>query len=155
MRRLTLLTLLLAAGCSPEAPCTAIGTPVGVSLHIAAPLAAEASAATMEVCWDGACKQVGVELRPSTRAARETCSGDSCRADEERTGEKNGFGDVAGLPKRPVTIRLTLHGAGAKPLLERRLEVTPKGRFPNGPECGEGGPNVVLTVAADGSVQEG
>lgn len=135
--------------------CTAIGTPVGVGLRIAGPLAAEASAATMEVCWDGACKQVSVELRPSTRAARETCSGDSCRAEEVRTGEKNGFGDVVGLPKRPVTIRLTLRGATAKPLLERRLEVTPKGRFPNGPECGESGPNVVLTVAADGSLREG
>ncbi|MFC5829278.1 hypothetical protein [Nonomuraea insulae] len=157
MLRLALLAtaLLLTAGCSEEVMCTAIGTPVGVGVTVKGRLAAEAGSAVMEVCWDGACKQARAELYPSSRAGQESCSGDTCSVTAVPTEDKHGFGDVAGLPKRPVEVRLALRGGGSEPVLERTVKVTPKGSFPNGPECGEAGPQIVLTVEGDGTVREG
>ncbi|GAA3706862.1 hypothetical protein GCM10022224_085460 [Nonomuraea antimicrobica] len=149
-----LLALLLTAACSDEVICTAIGTPVGVSVNVKAPLAARAESAEMEVCWDGSCERTRADLYPSTRPGTQTCSGDSCGVSAVPTADKHGFGDVQGLPKRQVQVRLTLRDAGSEPILERTVAVTPKGRFPNGPRCGEGGPNAVLTVEADGTLRE-
>ncbi|MEV4170856.1 hypothetical protein [Nonomuraea sp. NPDC049709] len=156
MRRLVWLVpaLLLVTGCSPSVPCTLIGTPVGVGVHVKGPLADRSGSVELEVCWDGACKQARAGLYPSSRAGRETCSGDTCAMTGVPTGEKHGFGDVEGLPERPVEVRLTLRGGGSDPVLERTVTVTPKGRYPNGPECGEGGPNAVLTIEGDGTVRE-
>ncbi|MEO3791497.1 hypothetical protein ABGB14_14935 [Nonomuraea sp. B10E15] len=157
MHRLALIVALFAAlpaGCSEGTPCTLIGTPVGVSVMVRAPVAAQADTAEMEVCWDGACRRAVAELRTVRRAGEETCDGDTCSVTAVPTADKSGFGTVEGLPKRPVEVRLTLKGAGSEPVAEHAVTVTPKGRFPNGPGCGEGGPNVVLTVEADGTVRE-
>ncbi|MEU6710477.1 hypothetical protein ABZ897_03260 [Nonomuraea sp. NPDC046802] len=153
MRRLVLLAALLA-GCSSTHPCTMVGTPVGVSVHVQAPLAARAQSVSMEVCWDGSCRPVRSDLMPSTKADGSTCSGDTCSATAVETGDKNTFGDVQGLPARAVRVRLKLLDAEAAPVFDRTLDVTPKMRYPNGPECGAGGPNAVLTVGADGTVRE-
>ncbi|MEV4468405.1 MULTISPECIES: hypothetical protein [Nonomuraea] len=152
--RAPLAALLLAcAACSTTVECTAIGTPVGVSLAVRAPLAARAQEADLEVCWDGSCRRARAELFPTTRAGEQTCSGDTCSVTAVPTGDKHGFGGVAGLPARPVEVRLTLRDAQAKPLLERTVRATPKERFPNGPQCGAGGPNTTVTVMPDGSVR--
>ncbi|MEV0383799.1 hypothetical protein [Nonomuraea sp. NPDC050643] len=150
-----LAALLFAAGCSNERPCTAIGTPVGVGVQVEGALADKAQTAVMEVCWDGACRQARTDLQPSTQAVEQTCpEGDSCSATMAPTGGKHGFANVAGLAKRPVEVRLTLRDAASAPVMERTVTATPKGRFPNGPECGEGGPNIELTIEADGTVRE-
>ncbi|WP_201761470.1 MULTISPECIES: hypothetical protein [unclassified Nonomuraea] len=155
MHRLALIAALFAvalSGCSDGSECTAIGTPVGVSVRVKAPIAASAETAEMQVCWDGACKPARAELRVSQETGEGGCDGDTCEATAVPTDDKVGFATVPGLPKQPVEVRLTLRGS--EPVAEHTLTVTPKGRFPNGPECGEGGPNVVLTVEADGTVRE-
>ncbi|WP_188187434.1 hypothetical protein [Nonomuraea sp. SYSU D8015] len=157
MHRLAWLAVAgaLITGCSPDAPCTLIGTPVGVSVNVKGPPAGRAAATSMEVCWDGACKTARAELMPSTRPGKETCSGDTCSMSAVPDGGKHAFGDVPGLPDRPVRVRLTLLDAEGEPVLERTLDVTPRLRYPNGPECGAGGPQAVLTVEGDGVVREG
>ncbi|MER6951656.1 hypothetical protein ABT294_47330 [Nonomuraea sp. NPDC000554] len=158
MRRLAVIVaaaaMLTGCGSEPPHPCTLIGTPVGVGLTVEAPLAAKVRSATLEVCWDGSCRRPRLELFQGSRAGEQTCSGDTCSAVAVPTAEKQGFADVAGLPKRLVEVRLTLRGARGASLLDRTVRVTPKGRFPNGPECGEGGPNAMLTVDGGGSVRE-
>ncbi|MEU8395647.1 hypothetical protein AB0C28_10700 [Nonomuraea sp. NPDC048892] len=146
---------LLTAGCSDARPCTLIGARVGLSVHVRAPLAARAESVEMDVCWDGSCRQARTPLHPSSRPGQETCSGDTCAAPAVPTGDENGFGEVQGLPERPVRVRLTLRGAGTEPVLERTIEVTPRGVFPNGPDCGKAGPQAVLTVEGDGTVRSG
>ncbi|TMR14911.1 hypothetical protein ETD86_28105 [Nonomuraea turkmeniaca] len=146
------LACALLAGCSADRDCTAIGTPVGLSVHVNGPLAGRATAVSMEVCWDGACKPAHVELMPSTRPGKESCSGDTCSVTAVPDGGKHAFGDVPGLPDRPVRVRLALLDAEGAPVLDRMLDLTPRLRYPNGPACGAGGPNAVLTVEGDGLV---
>lgn len=145
----------LLTACSSGKQCTAIGTQVGVGVQIKGPLAARASSASMEVCWDGGCEEARVELQPTRRTVTETCAGDTCSATSVPDGGKHAFGDVPGLPERPVRVRLALLDAGGEPVLERAIDVTPRLRYPNGPDCGGGGPNAALTVEGDGVVREG
>jgi hypothetical protein len=154
MRRLLwpVLACALLTGCSADPECTTIGTPVGVSVHVKGPLAGRAAAASMEVCWDGACKSAHVELMPSIRPGKESCSGDTCSVTAVPDGGKHAFGDLPGLPDRPVRVRLRLLDADEAPILDRGLDVTPRLRYPNGPDCGAGGPNAVLTVDGAGLV---
>jgi hypothetical protein len=156
MHRLAVLAAVsaLLTGCQSGTTCTEIYALVGVGVNIEAPLAARTETVSMQVCWDGACRPADVTLSPSTRMESSTCSGDTCSARAVRTGDKHGFGEVEGLPKRPVEVRLKLLGATAHPVLERTVTVTPKGSFPNGPDCGEGGPSTAITVSRDGVVRE-
>ncbi|MBC6459805.1 hypothetical protein [Actinomadura sp. HBU206391] len=136
--------------------CTAVGTPVGVGLEIEPPFAAKVASATMKICWDGVCHTPVIHLSPSTRAGRQSCAGDrpedTCGVAAERTGGQHGFGAAPGLPKKPVEVTLVLRDSSGGRLLHRRLTVTPEGAFPNGPNCGEGGPQAGLVVA-DGQVR--
>ncbi|MEV0613063.1 hypothetical protein AB0I81_07030 [Nonomuraea sp. NPDC050404] len=145
---------LLTTACAPEIACTAIGSMEGVQVTVEPAMAGRVESLAMEVCWDGSCKRSSPELMPETRPGEQTCSGDTCGVEAVRTGGKFGFGTVAGLPKRPVEVRLTLREAGSEPVLERTIKVTPKATFPNGPDCGEGAPQAALIVAADGTVRE-
>ncbi|GAA2865178.1 hypothetical protein [Nonomuraea rubra] len=157
MLRLTLLLLATLTACSSgERPCTMMASLEGVHVDVDQAVAARAEHLAIEVCWDGACRRSSGELMPATRQGEQTCSGDTCSVTAVRTGAKFGFGTVSGLPKRPVEVRLTLSGAGgSEPVPARTIRVTPKATFPNGPDCGEGAPQVKLTVAADGTVREG
>lgn len=150
---LAAVLLLTCAACGGEVECTAIGTPVGVGVTVRAPLAARAQEAEVEICWDGSCRRARIELLAGTRASGQDCSGGTCAATAVPTGDKHGFAGVAGLPARPVEIRLTLRGEGSRPLLEGKVRATPKERYPHGPRCGAGGPNTTVTVGADGNVQ--
>ncbi|MGW4801694.1 hypothetical protein ACWEPC_55685 [Nonomuraea sp. NPDC004297] len=153
MIRLIVLLLACVTACSNETVCTARGSLEGVHVNVDKAVAGRAESLAMEVCWDGACQEASTELMPSTVAGNQTCSGEVCSAEAVRTGGKFGFASIAGLPKRPVEVRLTLKGA--EPVPARTIKVTPKATFPNGPDCGEGSPQAVLTIAADGSVREG
>ncbi|MFG1943044.1 hypothetical protein [Nonomuraea sp. NPDC048826] len=143
------LAALLTA-CSDSRPCTMIGTRVGVGLTVEAPLASQVDRAELEVCLPDGCRTYEPDLHPVTAAAETTCSGDTCSARMRETGGKQGFADVPGLPKSPVRVRVTLLDADGRTLLDRGLDVTPEGRFPNGPDCGEGGPNALLVAGPDG-----
>ena len=41
-------------------------------------------------------------------------------------------------------MTVTLRDATGKRLLNRQIDVTPRAVFPNGPDCGESGPQVTL-----------
>ncbi|RAY13849.1 hypothetical protein DPM19_19135 [Actinomadura craniellae] len=136
--------------------CTAIGGLTGIGLDVAPSLAAGVERASLRVCWDGACHTPELRLDPATSAAPQTCTGtgpdDTCGASVVRTGGLTGFAMVPDLPKRPVQVTLKLHGSGPEPALDRSLTVTPRGSFPNGPDCGEQGVQARLT-AEDGRLR--
>ncbi|MFE3449491.1 hypothetical protein ACFXJ8_11200 [Nonomuraea sp. NPDC059194] len=106
-------------------------------------------------CWGGSCRTARLELHWGSGVARQTCDGETCTAESEPTGDKKGFVEVAGLPKSPVEVALRLTGQAGEVLVERELTVTPEGVFPNGPDCGEAGPQAVIAVTGAGQVGEG
>ncbi|WP_158886694.1 hypothetical protein [Amycolatopsis anabasis] len=152
--------LFLATACGAPAgagdghPCTEIGTPVGISIDIAAPLADRARAVNVTVCWAGSCQAPRVDLFPSSEAGQSGCAGEVCSAQARPTGAKHGFADVPGLPASPVRVTLALVSESGSTFSERVLEVTPALAYPNGPDCGAGGPQAGLTVAPDGTVTQ-
>jgi len=135
-------------GGASERPCTGIGAQAGVGLDIAPPMAARTAKAVLKICWDSSCRTRRIHLSPSTRSVPTDCTGrepdDVCGAAAVRTGGKNGFADLPGLPKRPIKVTVILSDAVGKHFLNRRIDVTPKAVFPNGPGCGEGGPQAAL-----------
>ncbi|MFG1999561.1 hypothetical protein ACGFNU_10485 [Spirillospora sp. NPDC048911] len=141
-----------------DRPCTAIGSREGVSLDIKAPYAAKVASASMRICWNGTCRTSTVELMGSSTTVPQGCTGDapddSCGAVASPTGDKNGFAEVTGIPKSPVQVTVDLRDASGERLLSKRLDVTPRATFPNGPECGEGRPQTGIVVAADAGVTE-
>jgi hypothetical protein len=65
------------------------------------------------------------------------------------TGGKHGFAELPGLPASPVRVTLTLDGGRPQ-----TLEVRPAFLYPNGPNCGGGGPQAQLIVGPDGVATE-
>jgi hypothetical protein len=160
MRVLPLLAMLLAAvtacgapaGSGGEVACTAIGTPVGIGIDVS-PHADKADSATLVACWQAGCTTRTVRLYPTSGDGTTTCTGDkpsdSCSVGQIPTGGKDGFADLPGLPASPVRVTLTLEGGRPQ-----TLEVTPAFSYPNGPNCGGGGPQAQLIVGPDGVVTE-
>lgn len=156
--------LLAATGCgtagaaAPGGACTEMGARVGIAVDVAAPLAAKARHATLEVCWNGTCQTKRVELFPATRAGDTTCAGDQpgdvCSAPAHVTGGRHGFADLPDLPELPVSAAFTLTGSDGGTITEQRVEITPKLVYPNGPDCPPGGPQAGLVVDSRGVVHE-
>jgi hypothetical protein len=144
------LTVLGACGSGVHAgrACTDVGAASGVGLDIAPPVAARVARASMTVCHDGACRTSAVLLTPSTTARPEGCSGGACGALAVPTGGRHGFGDFPALPKRPVRVTVVLRNTSGRRLLDQSVTVSPKGVFPNGPHCGEAGPQARVVVTA-------
>jgi hypothetical protein len=159
---LALVTVLSACassgGAGSEHACTLIAASTGISVRIAPPLAADVSAATLEACWDGECREEHLHLSPSTAAGETTCTGDgaddACSAQVIVNGGKQAFIDLPDLPTAPVRITLNLSDLGGDSILERTLDVTPRSTYPNGPDCGGGGTQARLAVDADGNVSD-
>jgi hypothetical protein len=150
-----ILAVVAVSGCAPEHACTAIGTPVGVSVTVAAPIAPGVRSAELEVCWSGTCRHPALTLYPGTAAVPDTCptAPDApCGARMTSTGTLTGFADVPDLPRTPVTVHLTLTGDTTRDL---RTEATPTVSYPNGPDCGEGGPQVAVHVTDTGELRPG
>ncbi|WP_067461735.1 hypothetical protein [Actinomadura macra] len=132
-------------------PCTLIGSLPGVGVDIRPPFAARVASASLRVCWNGTCRRPRIELSPSSTSVSTGCDGGeldaACGASASPDGGKTGFARVTGLPKKPVRIFLVLRDARGRKLLDRRVGLTPKPSFPNGPHCGEGDPQAGLVVA--------
>ncbi|WP_158842747.1 hypothetical protein [Saccharothrix deserti] len=152
--------LLLATACGSTnagdgVPCTAIGTPVGVSVDVTHP---EVVSGTIEVCWDTSCATPALELHPSSKVASTTCTGtdpdDSCGARTEPTEGMTGFANLPELPARPVTATVRLLDQSGSVLVDRQIAVSPEMVYPNGPDCPAGGPQAGISVGSDGSVTE-
>jgi hypothetical protein len=115
-----------------------------------------AARVSLEACWDGSCRTVPVELRPATTVGPTSCSGhrpaDVCSAQLRRLGGSSGFADLPELPERRVRVTLTVTGVQGQRLVHHTLELTPRAVYPNGPDCGAGGPQAHLVVGAKGHI---
>ncbi|MDN3357948.1 hypothetical protein [Actinomadura sp. DC4] len=152
---LALLALIPACGSAAGSgsECSLVGGRTGVGLEVRPPLAAGVARASMRICRGDACRTSAVRLDPSTTTRPGGCSGGTCSGTAVRTGGVQGFVDVPGLPKAPVTVTVVLRDASGGRVLDRTLTVTPKGVFPNGPRCGEAGRQTGV-VAAGGRLTE-
>ncbi|MGH3437188.1 MAG: hypothetical protein ACRDRN_12055 [Sciscionella sp.] len=157
------LLLVAATGCAKSESseghaCTLIGTPVGIGVDIAAPMAARTRAATLLACWHGSCTMRTLTLRPTTTEGHPSCTGtqpsDSCSVRSVRTGGKNGFADLPRLPLKLVRVTLTLTGNGGNVLMHRTLHITPRQTYPNGRTCPSGGAQANVTVDASGRLSQ-
>lgn len=154
----TCLVVLTACGTevsSGERPCTMIAAPPGIGLDIQPPYAAKVTDASMKICWNGVCREPDLTLTPTTTAVPQGCTGQgpdaACGAAVSPDGGKHGFANVQGLPTTPVQITVVLRNSAHKPLLTRKLDVTPQPAYPNGKECDKGGPQARLVVT-DGRI---
>ncbi|MGA6165792.1 hypothetical protein [Amycolatopsis magusensis] len=155
MRALVPLVFLLAllSACSGvEFACTAIGSQSGVSVEVDPAVAPQVDSGTLELCWDGRCRTVDLELYQSTVPAETTCEGEVCSARMRQTGGKHAFGTVLDLPLTEVQATLRLTGTE---VVTATLPLTPEQTYPNGPHCGAGGPQQRLVVEASGTVRAG
>lgn len=147
---LAALVTLTGCGLQPGKPCTAVAARVGVGVQVEPPLADRVNYATLRMCWDGSCQTLTMALDRVTQADSQGCSGtdpdDVCHARAVPTGSLAGFADMSKLPKKPVQVTVVLRGTSEDQVFDQRITVTPKGVFPNGPDCGEGGPQAHLLV---------
>ncbi|GGV03546.1 hypothetical protein GCM10010182_22020 [Actinomadura cremea] len=150
--------MLVSGACDSERPCTLIGAPAGIRVEVRPPEAARVASASLRVCWNGACETPRIELRGTSKSVPLGCDGDgpdaACGASASPDGGMAGFASVAELPKAPVDVELTLRDTAGDEMFRERLSVTPEATHPNGPDCGEGGAQAVLTMA-DGRVTAG
>jgi hypothetical protein len=145
MRALVLLALGLLAACGAQVrACPAVGMLVGIGVDVAPPVAERVDSLSLFACWDGSCRTYPVRLFPSTTVTGSTCTGpgpaNQCSAQTGATGGKHGFAEIPDLPAAPIDV--TLSGF--------TLRVTPKLSYPNGPDCGGGGPQANLVVDGTG-----
>ncbi|QXJ25013.1 hypothetical protein AGRA3207_006445 [Actinomadura graeca] len=152
--------MLALAACGSESagsgrPCTLVGAVPGVSVDVRPPFAARVASVSLRVCWDRACQSPRVELTRTSKAVSAGCDGEgpdaACGASMSPDGGQGGFARVEGLPRTPVQAFLVLRDGRGRRLLDRRVDLTPRVTFPNGPHCGEGPPQAGLVVA-DGRV---
>lgn len=141
--------MLALAGCAAETPqCTAIGSPAGLSLEIAAPLATTATQVDMQVCWDGECYSPAIELLPSLTSEPQDCTGpepdDSCSAKQVPAGGKHGFAEMPELPAAEVEVAVTLHDSAGTQVFHDMTIVMPEPTYPNGPQCAADGVQAAL-----------
>ncbi|XVQ13352.1 hypothetical protein ACQP1W_12690 [Spirillospora sp. CA-255316] len=152
---LAVLTACGGGSSSGERPCTMIAARQGVGLDIPAPYAAKVAEATMQICWNGTCREPEVHLTGTGKTVPQGCTGDgpdaACGASSSPDGGKHGFADVADLPASPVQVTVTLRDAEGERLLRQKVDVTPHATYPNGRHCGKGDPQAGLVVR-DGEV---
>ncbi|GAB3476169.1 hypothetical protein [Nocardiopsis coralliicola] len=146
--------LLGAAGCGaggepgagPGKPCTAIGAPEMVAVEIAPGDAEDVRSGTVEVCDGGDCTTEDLELSDETRTVDEGCDGGSCSARSEPTGGMRGKAQFDGLPTQQVDVRVVLTADDGAEVFDETAAVRPEMVEPNGPGCGEQGPQAQLTI---------
>ena len=153
--------LAVATGCgassagSGEHPCTLMASPEGISIRIAPEIAKQVSDTTrVRACWAGSCHMREVRLRPDTKTKDLGCSAGVCSGKMLPAPGKGGFANLPKLPAELVRVTLTLTGSGGEPVVAETLRVVPQPTYPNGPDCGKGGPQAGLRVTSTGDVRE-
>lgn len=153
------LLVLLTVACTPaETACTLIGSVSGVSVTVERAIAADVSALTLRVCWDlsaasPTCRDTAVELSPGSDSVNQGCDSPepdaACSATVVPNGTEVGFGQVDQLPAGPVTIVATATGPSG-PQRFPQAGATAAPTFPNGPDCGAGGTQLVVVLDSHG-----
>lgn len=160
MRTLPAMAFVLAAatGCGAAAgsgghQCTLLGSPAGISVDVPASMATMTSGeGALRVCWDGVCHTRELSLRASTKATSSTCGPEVCSSQLTPTGREHAFVQVPKLPTSKVRVTLTLSGSDGETVVRDTVRVTPEKTYPNGPDCGAGGPQAGLVVGPSGAV---
>lgn len=130
-----------------------MGARTGIGVDIDAAVAGGVNAAELTVCWDNACRTSPINLFPSTRTVTEGCEEGVCSARQVPTGGKHGFVDIRDLPVNPVDVTLSMTDLRGSKVVAQTLSLTPKPSYPNGPDCGAGGPAAGITVDANATAR--
>jgi hypothetical protein len=149
---------LTACGIDAGRECSGAAVRKGISLDIDAVFAPKVADATLTSCWGGTCTDTRMHVMQSSASSPLPCTGTGpdavCGAAAVPTGEKNGFADLPAMTDTPGEVTLRLVDSAGVQISAQALVVTPKVRYPGGPECGGGTPQGGLTVSADGTVTE-
>lgn len=148
--------LLVLVGCANlgiERACTSIGSLGGVGVVVVQEIAPDVDNLRLKVCWAGDCRQLPVDLRPGSISVDEGCQGSgpdaACSATAVPDGTSTGFVEIADLPEGPITVSASGVHDGHQVHWAATTVVTEL-TYPNGPDCGAGARQAVVTVAAEG-----
>ncbi len=130
--------------------CTEIGAAPGVSLTVARDFAPEVKAATVEICWEDACRRSAVDLSPGHDTVDLGCDAaapeGSCSATSTPNGTLTGFAPVPLLPEGPVQATATITHQDGTQTETRPLETVTRTVYPNGERCPGAAPQLGLTL---------
>ncbi|MFI8997500.1 hypothetical protein [Streptomyces sp. NPDC053542] len=118
-------------------PCTLKDAPAGIGVKVHPELAGRTADATLTACWDGTCRKRTLRLRESG---------------PDGPVAWPGFALVRDLPAKPVRVTLVFKNPRGTTVLDRRVTVTPKPTYPNGPDCSPAGNQARLTVTEEGAL---
>ena len=118
----------------------------GIGVQVGEDLAEKVRSAKLTVCQDGDCRQVSVQLLPSTTSIDKGCDGGVCSAEASPTGERHGFAYLPDLSTEKARVHVVLRGSGDATVLHRRVTIDPELVYPNGPDCGGEAPQAQLSI---------
>lgn len=131
--------LAFAVACSDNPgnrQCTLIAAVPGIGIDVDAATAARTATVQAHACWGGTCQDATAQLFPSTGVGATSCTGDVCAAQATPLPGKHGNATLPGIVPGPVDLTLTLLDASGTEVGTRRITVTAKSSYPNGPDCG-------------------
>lgn len=148
------LIAAVLAGCTaaPRA-CTAIGSPSGIGVTIAADAADEVTGLELTACWDDTCRDAEVDLQPGSDSVDQGCDSDgpdaACSAKAVPNGTLVGFANVQDLPAESITVQaVVIKNGKEQPPLD--ATVTAEVTYPNGDHCPAGGNQAKIMIDASG-----
>lgn len=151
--------LVLVTGCGASTgsaghACTEIGAVSGVGLTVEQELAEDVREAEMQVCWDGTCERLSLDLHPGERMVDLGCESDQpdavCSATSTPDGTITGFAQLDSLPAGEVQVRVYTTRQDGTQVETEPLSVATETVFPNGEECPGEAQQLALTLDPSG-----
>lgn len=145
--------LAFAVACSDSPgprPCTLIAAVPGIGIDVDAATAARTETVQAHACWGGSCQDATAKLYPSTGVGATSCTGELCVAQSTPLPGKHGNATLPGIVPGPVDLTLTLLDASGTTVGTRRITVTAKPSYPNGPDCGADAAQAGVLVTESG-----
>jgi hypothetical protein len=151
--------LVLVTGCGTSSgsgghACTEIGAVSGVGLTVEQDLADDVREAELQVCWDGICERLPLDLHPGQRTVDQGCESDQpdavCSATSTADGTLTGFGQLDSLPAGEVQVRAFTTRQDGRQVETEPLSVATETVFPNGEECPGEAQQLALTLGPSG-----
>jgi hypothetical protein len=151
--------LVMVTGCGASTgsdghACTEIGAVSGVGLTVEQELADDIREADMQVCWDGTCERIPLDLHPGQRTIDLGCESDQpygvCSATSTPDGTLTGFAQLDSLPAGEVQVRTFTTRQDGTRVETELLSVATETVFPNGKECPGEAQQLALTLGPAG-----
>ncbi len=151
--------LVLVTGCgasngSQGHACTEIGAVSGVGLTVGQELADDVRGAEIQVCWNGTCERLPLDLHPGERMVDLGCESDQpdavCSATSTPDGTLTGFAQLDSLPAGEVQVRVYTTSQGGTQVETDPLSVATETVFPNGEDCPGEAQQLALTLDPSG-----